>query len=201
MKIYHSSTSPFVRKCLVTAHTLGLFERIEKLPSDAHPIDDSPLLKGWNPLAQVPTFVTDDGMVLFDSRVICEYLNELGGGSLLADSGPKRWRTLAAMALADGVLNAALLARYEVALRPENLRWDPWLAGQMGKIEAGLDWFEKQGAHLRADINLASIGFACALAYLDFRFSDLDWRSSRSASAEWFEKYSASPAMQATAIV
>lgn len=198
MKIYHSPTSPFVRKCLVTAHLLGLSDRIEHLPSDAHPIDRSQTIIASNPLGQVPTFFTDDGMVLFDSQVICEYLNDLAGGSLLP-GGAQRWPVLTEMALADGILNAALLARYEAALRPEALRWDAWFNGQMDKIAKSLDWFEKNGGRARARVDLASISFACALGYLDFRFADFDWRAERPAAAAWYAEFNASPAMRATA--
>src|SRR3954451_22246874 len=122
MKIFYSPASPYVRKVMVVAHELGLADRIERLPSAAGPVARDAAIREHNPLGQVPTFFTDDGAVLYDSRVICEYLDDLGGGSFFG-SGAARWRNLTDAALGDGLLGAALLARYEAVLRPEPLRW------------------------------------------------------------------------------
>ncbi len=131
MKLYYSASSPFVRKCLVSAHELGLRERLDLVPAAAHPVNRDRALVAINPLGKVPTLVTDDGTVLYDSRVICEYLNTLGDGHLLPSHGPKRWSALADQSLADGVMDAAVLTRYESAVRPENLRWGEWIVGQL----------------------------------------------------------------------
>ena len=110
MKLYHSQTSPYVRKCMFIAHHLGLADRIEKLPSAAHPVNRDQSIIPSNPLGKVPTMITDDGTVLFDSRVICEYLDHLGKGSFFPAAGAERWRVLTEQALADGILDAALLS-------------------------------------------------------------------------------------------
>ncbi len=123
MKIFFSPASPFVRKCMVVAHELGIADRIEKLPSAAGPVKRDATIIPKNPLGQVPTFITDDGQVLFDSRVICEYLNATQSGKLFPADGAARWARLTELALADGMTGAALLARYESVLRPEALRW------------------------------------------------------------------------------
>ena len=123
MKIYYSPTSPFVRKCLVVAHELGIGDRLERVPADAHPVKRDRNLVAVNPLGQVPALVTDDGAVLYDSRVIAEYLNDLEDGGIFPGDGPERWRALTEMSLADGMTDAALLTRYETAARPEALRW------------------------------------------------------------------------------
>src|SRR5215217_9675431 len=128
MQIYFSPFSPYVRKCLVTAHELGLNERVQLLPSNAHPVTRDQDIIAMNPLGKVPTFVTDDGVVLYDSRVICEYLNDLGNGTLLPRGGAERWDALTLQALGDGILDGALIARYEDAARPEALRWPEWRA-------------------------------------------------------------------------
>ncbi len=198
MKLYHSPTSPFVRKCMFIAHHLKLADRIEKLPGAAHPVNRDQSILPSNPLGQVPTLITDDGMVLFDSRVICEYLDKLGNGSFFPAVGAARWRVLTEQSLADGILDAALLTRYEGAVRPEGLRWSDWTAGQMDKINLGLAHFEKSldPAVDRLDIGTVTLG--CALGYLDFRFADIGWRAKCPKLAAWYEKFSALPEMQAT---
>src|SRR4051794_40691932 len=115
MKIYFSPASPYVRKVMVVAHELRLADRIERLPSAAGPVVRDATIRQHNPIGQVPTFFTDDGTVLYDSRVICEYLDDFGGGTFFG-SGPARWRNLTDAALGDGLLGAALLARYEAVL-------------------------------------------------------------------------------------
>lgn len=198
MKIQHSPTSPFVRKCLVTAHELDMFDRIEKVASAAHPVNRSAPLVELNPLGQVPTLVTDDGTVLYDSRVICEYLNENAQGDLLPREGTERWRVLTEAALADGLMAAALLARYETALRPAASRWEPWLEGQMAKASSTLQWLDAAPQDRLEAVDLATIGFACGLSYLDFRFPSFDWRTRWPRAAQWFETFSRRPSMRAT---
>lgn len=198
MKMFFSSASPFVRKCLVSAHELGLADRIEKLPAAAHPVNRDQSIVASNPLGQVPTFFAEDGQVLFDSRVICEYLNALGGGNLFPAEGASRWQVLTEQSLADGILDAALLARYEMAARPETLRWDDWFDGQMAKVENAMTVLEKAAPALGNRVDIGTISFACALGYLDFRFASYDWRSEYPAAAAWFKSFSERPSMQAT---
>ena len=200
MKIYFSPASPFVRKCMVVAHELGLESRIEKLPSAAGPVNRDRTIIPSNPLGQVPTFFTDDGQVLYDSRVVCEYLNELGGGDLIPREGSRKWLALTEQSLADGILDAALLSRYEQALRPAEFRWDSWVGGQMDKVKCGLDHFEAGMAGARAQaIDIGTLTLACALGYLDFRFADLGWREGRPVLAAWFKEMSERPSIKATA--
>ena len=198
MKMHHSPTSPFVRKCMIIAHHLGLADRIEKLPSAAHPVNRDQTIIPSNPLGQVPTLIADDGMVMFDSRVVCEYFDVLGKGNFFPREGPARWRALSEQSLADGILDAALLLRYEGAVRPESLRWTDWTAGQMDKIATGLAHFEKtlDPKEQRLDIGIVALG--CALGYLDFRFSDYNWPGKYPKLAAWYESYADTPAMQAT---
>jgi len=198
MKLFHSQTSPYVRKCMFIAHHLGLVDRIEKLPSAANPIDRDQTIIPSNPLGKVPTMITDDGAVLFDSRVICEYLDQVGKGSFFPAAGTERWRVLTDQALADGILDAALLTRYEGTMRPEALRWSDWTAGQMDKINVGLAHIEKRFDASTDRIDIGTVTLGCALGYLDFRFGDLGWRSRCPKLAKWYEKFSKLPAMEAT---
>ena len=189
MKIHFSPTSPYVRKCLVSAHELGLEGQIQLLPSSAHPVNrDQEIIKS-NPLGKVPTFNCDGGTALFDSRVICEYLDDKAGGKLFPRSGSGRWVALTQQSLGDGILDAALLARYESAVRPEPLRWPDRQAGQLDKIETSLAHLEA-GPQLpadRVDIGLITIG--CALWYLDLRFADMGWRSRFASVAAWYAEF------------
>lgn len=198
MKMYHSPASPFVRKCMFIAHHLGLADRIEKLPSAAHPVNRDQSILPSNPLGQVPTLITDDGMALFDSRVVCEYLDQLGKGEFFPARGDARWRVLTEQSLADGILDAALLSRYEGAVRPESLRWSDWTAGQMDKIAVGLAQFEKTIDPQAGRIDIGTVTLGCALGYLDFRFAHLGWRGKYPRLAAWYETFAELPAMQAT---
>ena len=210
MKLYFSPFSPYVRKCLVVGHELGLDARITLLPSSVHPVTRDQTVIARNPLGKVPTLLTDDGQALYDSRVICEYLDDLAGGSLFPKTGAARWQALTLQALGDGMLDAALLARYEDVTRPEAIRWKEWRAGQLDKIETSLAYLERD-AKLEGDANLeggaralsqrADIGtlaIGCALWYLDVRFSELDWRTRYTKVAQWYAAFGLRPSMQMT---
>lgn len=194
MKILFSPYSPYVRKCLVTAHELGLHDRIELLPSNAHPVQRDLAIIQSNPLGKVPTFFTEDGQVLYDSRVICEYLDNLGEARLLPPAGTQRWTTLTLQALGDGILDAALLARYEDVARPESLRWAEWRAGQLDKAETSLHYLEKH-PELLDRVDLGTIAVGCALWYLDLRFDDFGWRDRFPLLTQWYSSFSARPSM------
>lgn len=199
MKLFHSSASPFVRKVTVTALELGLDPRIERLPAAASPVQFNTVVAAHNPSGRVPTLLTDDGMALYDSAVICEYLDALDGRHrIFPASGAPRWRALQAQALGDGLLEAALLARYEGTLRPESCRWPAWTEGQLRKVGASLDALQDWVADADDAFDIGHITLACALGYLDFRFPDLAWREGRSEVAAWFEAVRQRPSMVAT---
>lgn len=200
LRLYFSPASPYVRKVMVAAHEKGVADQVEKLPSKAWPTDRDQTIVRDNPSGKVPTALLDDGSPLFDSRVICAYVDTMAGEpSLYPASGPARFRILTLEALADSILDAALLCRYEAVLRPEELRWDDWSRGQMEKIDSGLDDLEARWMDdLTKGANAGAIAAACAIGYLDFRFADKDWRSSRPKLAAWFAEFSARPSMQET---
>lgn len=199
MKLYHSSSSPFVRKVVACAHELGLILRIELIPSAAHPVNRDAGVVAANPLGKVPAFVTDDGTVLYDSRVICEYLDHEGKGALFPASGAARWRALRDQALGDGLLDAAVLARYEAAVRPEAYRWQPWSDGQLAKVRSCLAVIEADADGYGERVDIGTITLGCALGYLDFRFADLAWRDAHPRTARWFARFSERPSMRASA--
>ena len=198
MKLFYSAASPYVRKCLVAARELGLHERIELLPAAAHPVNRDRTIVAHNPLGKVPTLLTDEDTVLYDSRVICEYLNALGNGKLVPHAGPARWDVLVEQSLADGILDAAVLTRYETVLRPEALRWKDWITGQLEKVTSGLDEIERRATRFGDRVDFGTIAVGCALGYLDFRFASLGWRDKHPNASAWFERFGARASMVAT---
>ncbi|MGF1611557.1 MAG: glutathione S-transferase [Kiloniellales bacterium] len=197
MQLRYSPTSPYVRKVNVLALEAGLDDRIQRVPTNtADPTDDLPRT---NPLGKVPALATDEGEALYDSPVICEYLDSLhGGAKFFPPTGTARWTALRLQAAGDGVLDAALLAMIESKRRPPELRWDGWLSRQMDKIKRTLDALETEAELLDGPLTIGSLTVGCALGYLDFRFPELGWRDSHPALAEWYEQVSQRPSFQAT---
>lgn len=198
MQLYYSATSPYVRKCLVAAQELGLRQRIELVPAAPHPVNRDQTVVARNPLGKIPTLVTDDGLILYDSRLVCEYLDSLAQGRLYPAAPGARWTALVEQSLADGILDAAVLIRYETFARPEQLRWTQWIAGQMEKVTSGLAEIERRAAALAGRIDIGSISIGCALGYLDLRFASLAWRGQYPAAAAWFGSFAARESMLAT---
>jgi glutathione S-transferase len=197
MKLFYSPTSPFVRKVLVVAHELGLADRIERLASAAHPVNRDQSIIAHNPLGQVPTLLLADGSMLADSRVICEYLNDLAGGQIFP-SGAKRWPVLVEQTVADGLLDAALLGRYERAVRPSEKQWQEWLDGQVDKIHSALAAIDKAAPGFGDRVDIGTISCGCALGYLDLRFDDLGWRDRYPAARDWYARFDERPSMRET---
>lgn len=196
MKLRYSLTSPYVRKVVVTAAETGLADRIELVPTV--PSDPTSGIGNDNPLNKVPALVTDEGISLFDSPVICEYLDSLhDGAKLMPASGDARWRELRRVALADGMLDAALLAMGE-GRRPAEFQWDKWVALQKGKIAAGLDVLEAEVGDYGDTVSLGIIAVGCLLGYLDFRFAADDWRTDHPSLAAWYETFAKRPSMVAS---
>lgn len=199
MKLRYSPTSPYVRKVVVLAMERGLDKKIEKIVTAASPIQANKDLNRSNPLGKVPALILDNGTTLFDSPVICEYLDgKHRGDKVFPAAGARRWKALRQQAIGDGILDAAILARYELALRPEALRWDDWLEGQMRKIRLGLDVLEAEAKDLRGGLTIGQITVGCALGYLDFRFASENWRKKRKNLAAWYDKFSQRESMKAT---
>ena len=197
MKLRHSPRSPFVRKVMVVAHEHGLVDHIELLPTALSPVEGNAELARENPLMKVPSLVTDDGQALFDSRVICEYLDASGSGrKLFPAAGPARWTALRQQALADGTLDAIILCAYENAARPADKRWSGWTDGQMKKAHQGLAAAEHED--LSGPLTIGPIATGCMLGYLDLRFPDDGWRRRHPQLAAWYEGFAQRPSMQAT---
>ncbi|MBC7161205.1 MAG: glutathione S-transferase N-terminal domain-containing protein [Immundisolibacter sp.] len=196
MQLIYARPSPYSRKVRVTALEKGLADRVEEIL--ASPMEDPAVLLDINPLGKVPALRLDDGQCLYDSWVICEYLDSLAPAPRLIPDGTERFAVLRRAALADGVLDAAVTARLEL-LRPESMRWAPWTDRQRRAIERGLAAMEQDVAALGPALTLAHIEFAVTLEYLDFRLPDLAWRAGHPALAAWLGEFSQRPSMLATA--
>lgn len=200
MTLFHSPTSPFVRKVMVLLHETGQRDRVALQEVQLSPTSPSAALNAQNPAGKIPALLLADGSVLYDSRVILDYLDQQHVGEpLIPPSGSARWRRLTLAALADAILDAAVLMRYESVLRPEDKRWPEWLDAQQAKIERALQRFEDQAiAELASHFDIAAIGVACALGYLDLRQPELGWRRRYPRLAAWHAEVSQRPSMQAT---
>ncbi len=196
MRLYHSPTTPFGRKIMVLILETGL--SVEVISVTGTPIAPGTLPVEHNPLGKIPALECDDGQVIYDSRVISRYLDDLTGAGLYP-AKPALWQLLTLEAMVDGMLDAAVLMAYEVRIRPEDKRFDPWVEGQWAKIARSLDAIEAgRMAQLQTPLNMAQIGLGCALAYLDFRHGVRDWRKGRPRLATWEAGFAKRPSMQAT---
>ena len=196
MKLRYSPTSPYVRKVSVVAIETGLETRIEREPTDIRvPSDD---FHRDNPLGKVPVLITAGGETLYDSPVICEYLDSLHDGlKLFPPPGGARWRALRRQALADGILDASVLARLET-LRPASEQSPTWIVRQREKIERGIDALAEEAAMLSGPCTIGQIAIGCALGFVDFRMPELDWRRGRSGLANWYDGFAARASMTET---
>ena len=200
MKLSTNRASPFARKVRVLARETGLADRVEEMEIAVSPVKSNDDLARANPLQKIPALVTDSGETLYDSDVICEYLDTLHGGRRrFPAAGPQRFAALRQQALTDGILEAAVLCRYEVAVRPEALRWKDWIEGQRRKIMGGLDVLESEAGSWGESFDIGQIGAACVCGYLDFRFADWNWRAERPKLAAWFERAAQRPSVRDTA--
>lgn len=195
MKLWYSPTSPFVRKVIAAAHELGLTDRIEIIEAATSPVNRHAGLAALNPVGKIPAMQLDDGQVIYDSRVICAYLDSLKPG-LVPEAGPRRFRSMTLEALGDAIMDAAVLTRYETAMRPEDLRWKGWIEGQMTKVWAGIDSLETDWLDfLDGPLTMGHLAAAAALGYLDFRYADSRWRDGRPGLAKWYDAFAKRPSM------
>ncbi|AZD82322.1 glutathione S-transferase [Pseudomonas chlororaphis] len=200
MTLFHNPASPYVRKVMVLLHETGQLDRVALHASQLTPVNPDTTLNQDNPLGKIPALRLADGNVLYDSRVILDYLDQQHvGNPLIPREGSARWRRLTLAALADGVMDASVLIRYELALRAPEKHWELWLDGQRDKIRRALAVLEADAiAELASHFDVAAISVACALGYLDFRHPDLQWRDVQPRLAAWYAEVSQRPSMLAT---
>jgi glutathione S-transferase len=197
MRLWQNPASPFARKVRIVVREANLLSRVEEISAAVSPVSPNADLMAKNPLVKIPALETDDGRVLYDSSVICEYLDTLHGGVNLVPAGAAHWDALCLQSLCDGILDAAVLCRYEMAVRPVQYRWNDWVQGQFTKIRNGLDALAKEVPSWGSSFGIGQIGAACVLGYLDFRFGDEKWRE-RAALAAWYESVRQRPSVVAT---
>ena len=197
MRLLFSPTSPYVRKVRVTAAEKGLADRIEIVPADV--FGEEAQVAPFNPLRKVPALILDDGQALFDSPVICEYLDSLAQEPvLLPPHGPERWNVLRTQALADGITDAAFNTVME-RRRPDAERSILWQDRWQAAILRGAAALDREASNWDTRIDLGRIAAACALDYVDFRLSDIDWRAKHESLAAWHSEISRRPSLMETA--
>lgn len=179
--------SPYGRKVKIAAYHLGLMDRIEIVNADTS--DPSEKLRQQNPLGKIPTLVLEDGMALYDSRVIIDYLDHMAGGGKLVPAGAERFPQLVMQALADGMMDALLLQVYEARWRPEDRRDQKWLDHQAGKVARAMALLEANPPDL-GQIRIGEIAVACALGYQDLRFGGT-WRAGHPKLVAWLDRFAA----------
>ncbi len=186
MKLHFALASPFVRKVLACAIIRGIADRIEKVDTNPH-ASPADLLRD-NPLSKVPALVTDDGLALFESDVICEYLDSIGDApALFPPAGPARWRALRLQALADGIMHAGVQRRMQITL-PQDEGRAAYFARQREVTKRAVDVLEQEAETLEGAPTIGTVAVGCALGYLDFRFPDEAWRPGHPKVTAWYEK-------------
>ena len=196
LTLHWSPSAPFVRKVLICAHEAGLIDRIQNVRTPVAPQrPNAVLLGGDNPLSKVPALVVPGVGPLYDSRVICEYLDSLHDGPRLFPQGPARWAALRQQALGDGMSDIVILWRDEI------MRGDKSSPGHLSamnaKMEAALDQAERDAPSLDRPFDIGHIGLGCALSYLDFRLSEIEWRTNRPALSAWYDIFASRPSVAA----
>ena len=178
MKLYWSSRSPYVRKVMICAHERGIADRIERVRAIVSLSQADPNVMRDNPLGKIPTLILDDGRILYDSVVICEYLDSLGNGpALFPPHGEQRLSALRRHALGNSMLDTLILWRAELA-KPQARQTPEWLTTFALKIRNALDVIETDADRLmQTPFDIGHVAIAVALEYLDFRFADLEWRN------------------------
>ena len=197
MKLLYQSHSPYARKVLVFAHEAGLAGHIDVVHHETSPVERNDDVFALNPLGKVPVLICDDQTALFDSSVICEYLDGLHNGPRLIPSQPSlRFRALRNQAVATGLADAGVAVRWEATRRPEALRWPPLLEGQLQKVIAACDYLETRIAENDA-VDVGTIALAAALSWIEFRgIHDFQWGRPRLSG--WYHAFCARPSMLAT---
>ena len=199
LKLFYSDRSPYVRKVMVTLHEVNLFENVEIVGVRTNPLGVVEDLVDVSPLGKIPTLVLPDGTTIFDSRVICSYLNSIGKSDLYLAKENLKWSIKTAEANFDGILDAALLMVYEHRYRQDIYQNAEWLENLWKKIERTLDFYNNSSSKiLSGSLNMGQISLGCALGYLDYRHNNRNWREKNQNLRDWFAEFSERLSMRNT---
>jgi len=196
MKLYYQTHSPYARKALVFAHEAGLADRLEVIHHETSPTRRNDTVFAENPLGKVPVLIRPGLRPIFDSDVICAYLDTLGGTRLIPEEGEARWNALLLQAVAQGLCDAGIALRWETVRRPPDLRYPPLRDGFTEKLKASYDWLEAE-LDMSTSVHVGHIALATALDWLEFRELPA-FRHGRPRLTKWFEEFAARPSMRAT---
>ncbi|WP_299850614.1 glutathione S-transferase family protein [uncultured Roseovarius sp.] len=197
MKLVSADASPFARKIRVLLHEADLTADVSVLSAATTPLNTDPTVAAANPMGKIPTLIRDDGPAIYDSRVISRFLNDHADAGLYPDS--RLWETLTLEATADGIMDAAVLMTYEKRLRPPEHQSEDWLEAQWKKVAGAVGVLENRWmSHLTGPFDMSHIAVGCALAYLDFRHGDRNWRKGNDALDDWFAVFAERDSMKAT---
>ena len=199
MQLLYQTHSPHARKVLVAAHETGLAGALRVIHHETSPTRRNEVVFALNPLGKVPVLICDDGLVLFDSDVICEYLDGLHAGRrLIPRDGASRWRALRLQALAQGMADAGIAARWETQRRPQELRWPVMHEALLGKIAGACDFIERE-VDPDGSFGIGEIAVATALSWLEFR-DVYPFMAGRPRLSSWYREFCARPSMLATTL-
>ncbi|MBV0913622.1 glutathione S-transferase family protein [Anianabacter salinae] len=198
LTLHDNPASPYCRKVRVLLHESGQTDDVEIAYAVGHPLAPEQMPTSQNPLGKIPTLERGEGPAIYDSRVICRYLDARAKAGLYPET--RLWEVLTLEATADGIMDAAILMVYESRSRPEDKRFDGWVEAQWVKVDRSLHAIEaKWMVNLAGPLDMGQVAVGCALGYLDFRHAARDWRKDHPALADWFAGFAERPSMQATA--
>jgi glutathione S-transferase len=197
MKLYYQTHSPFARKALVFAYEAGLADRIEVIHHETSPTRRNDAVFAENPLGKVPVLIRPGQKPIFDSDVICAYLDTLAGACrLIPPEGEARWNPLLLQAVAQGLCDAGIALRWETVRRPPERRYPPLREGYMEKLNASYDWLETE-LDRSLPLHVGHIALATALDWLEFRQLP-SFRQGHPRLTKWFDDFAERPSMKAT---
>ncbi|MCZ7675111.1 MAG: glutathione S-transferase [Roseovarius sp.] len=197
MKLLSAGASPFARKVRVLLHESGRADAVEVVDVVTGPLQTDPQVAAANPVGKIPALIRDDGPAIYDSRVICRYLDDRLDTGLYPAA--RLWEILTLEATADAIMDAAILIVYEHRIRPLEKVFEPWEEAQFAKVErcvraANESWM----SHLNGPLDMGHIAMACALGYLDLRHPGCNWREGNGALDDWYAAFSERDSMRAT---
>lgn len=198
MRLFSAPPSPYSRKVKVVLHETGQLDDVEIVFATGNAINTGSMPLTTNPLGKIPTLERPDGPALYDSRVICRYLDARAGSNLYPQ-GEGLWEVLTLEATGDGIVDGAIAMVYEARVRPAEFQYQPWVDAQWAKASRAVSTLNDRWiSQLHGPLTIGHISVACALGYLDFRLADRGWRKDNDALADWYAEFAKHESMQAT---